>query len=221
MRKLLFSTICLGALCVGANADYYTGIDFGSIGSKADKGESIGNMFEVNAYIRDYKESEENSSFVKSFKIAYAAKSKDTTDYTNFNAELLGGYGMYFDSSVDFSLNLLAGFGINMADYKIKTFDESVGIHTPYAKVGFSTLTKFGESKQLGVMLDAYYQHYLDYDGIENRNKNSIAAELGALYKFSSSKDGLYAKANVGTKDNLFSDKLTNTYFGLGLGYKF
>lgn len=219
MKKLLFSTICLGALCVGANADYYAGVDFGAVGTKTDDGESIGSMLEVNAYIRDYKESNENSSFVKSFKLGYSGKSKDQMNYYNFNAELLGGYGMHFGSSLDFSLNLLAGVGINMASVEDKFIDESVGIHTPYAKIGFSALTKFGESKQFGVTLDAYFNHYLDYDIIEDRKENFFSAELGALYKLST--DNLFVKVNVGTKDSLFSDKLNNIYYGIGLGYKF
>ncbi|ULO00949.1 hypothetical protein AVANS_0308 [Campylobacter sp. RM5004] len=219
MKKLLFSTICLGALCVGANADYYSGIEFGSITNKANEGESIGNMFSIGAYIRDYKESDENSSFVKSFRVGYDTKTKDNYGYTNVNAELLLGYGMYFSS--DFSLNLLAGAGINLAEENYKPRNDSISVHTPYAKVGFSTLAKFGESKQFGVTLDAYFNRYLDYDIIEDRKENFFSAELGALYKFNSSKEGLYTKINVGTKDSLFSDKLNNTYFNIGLGYKF
>lgn len=218
MKKLLFSTICLGMLCVGANAEYYTGIELGSVGTKADDGDSIGNMLSVGAYIRDYKESEENSSFVKSFRLSHDFKSKDDTDYTNVNAELLLGYGMHFDSSVDFSLNILAGIGANWANIENTAKYDAFAAYT---KLGLSSLVKVNDIKQLAFTLDAYFNHYIDYEDFEGREKNFFSAELGALYKFSSDKDGLYTKINVGTKDSLFSDKLNNVYFNVGLGYKF
>lgn len=242
MKKLLFSAICLGALGIAANAGTYSGINFGYLSTAKsiliiDNKEYLDkNNWDVNGYIRTYKEHEKDSEFVWSFDANYFwnnYKIKDELDASGwmlrnyqFDFSALIGYGMFFneDYEDELSLNFMGGLayhnmGIrNAGSYGIKAL-----------RFGVSALSKPFQTKQYSVTLDAYYNHYLSSDYFKDlkdemnikKSRNAYDVSLGMLFNTSASRFSPYVSTKLGVKDNLFSQKNNNLYINLGLGFHF
>lgn len=227
MKKLLFSLISLSVL----NAGVYTGFDIGAAKLSQSFDENvIKNMAQFGLYLKSYKEKDSESSFVGAIKMDYNQSTyeltinnerayKDTFSQTSFKA--LVGYGFYESSSIDTSFNILLGLGVNNAKLKSSIVEDSVSANANALILGLGGLMKFGETKQFMISFDGYYNHYTKYEDFENRSKNAIDVELGALYKFSKDDSGTFASIKAGRKDILFSEKTGSSFVNIGLGYKF
>lgn len=227
MKKLLLSVICIGCL----NAGTYVGFDIGRAKlSKSFDKDVVDNMAQFGLYLKSYKEQDSETSFVGAIKVDYNQSTyelkidnqrvyKDT--YSQTSAKALAGYGFYDGSSIDTSFNILLGLGSNYAKVKSTIKEDSVSANANALIIGASGLMKFGESKQFMVSFDGYYNHYMNYDDFENRSKNALDVEIGALYKFNTDSKGAYVSLKGGRKDILFSDKTGSAFVNIGLGYKF
>lgn len=240
MKKLLFSTICLSALCVGANAGTYSGISLGFLSTSKTifvingKEYLDKNNWDVNGYIKTYKEHEVDSEFVWNFEANYfwnnyKYKFDDIVPVvrnSQFDFSALIGYGMFFneDYEDELSLNLMGGLAYHRmgikggANYGIKGL-----------KFGFSALSKPFDTKKYMVTLDAYYNFYLSNDYFDDvkkdfdvkKSRNAYDISVGMLFNTTESRFSPYVSSKLGVKDNLFSQKNNNIYINLGLGFHF
>ena len=240
MKKLLFSTLCLGALGVVANAGTYSGISFGFLSTSKtmfiiNNKEYLGNNnWDINGYIRTYKEHERDSEFVWSFEANYFWNNyKDRFDdlipiirNNQFDFSALIGYGMYVNDEYEdeLSLNLMGGLAYHNMGIRGGAIYDIKGL-----KFGFSALSKPFDTKKYMVTFDAYYNFYLSnnyFRDVQNefgvkKNRNAYDISLGMLFNTTPSRYSPYVSTKVGVKDNLFSQKNNNLYINLGLGFHF
>lgn len=236
MKKLLFSGICISALAVCANAGTYSGLNFGYINNSKSIGPLIkGVNWDINGYIRTYKEHISDSELVWGLDFNYLWANKkieiyDNTTFTlrnyQFDMNLLLGYGIYVDEEEEnfLSVNFMGGLGYhnlgvrNGSSYGIKAL-----------KFGISALSKPFEYKPYSITLDAYYNFYIDNDYFDdlknelniNKSKSAYDVSLGMLFNTTKSRFSPYISTKIGLRDNLFSQRNTNAYINLGVGFHF
>lgn len=232
MKKILFSIACAGAL----QAQSFMGVDF--IMSQVDKhvNYSDNNVYQGSVFLNTYKLSDEDSDFVFSldaslhsfsseYKIDSRNYGKHMLKYTNINA--LGGLGFFNDYiGVKHGVNLLAGFGHEILDAKIRDtinatrYKNNYDINTNLFKLGLSSMSAF----DTGLLLEAsvFGKFYLDEkrDVIFDKQQRRLNVEANLMlgYSFYQELNSFYGGVKIGYANDIINKGIR---YGVVFGYSF